>query len=329
MPLISIIVPVYNAEKYLKECVDSILCQTFKDFELILIDDGSTDNCSEICDAYAKMDSRVCVIHKENGGQAEARNRGIDIAQGQYITFIDSDDWVCHYYLEQMFSAIHKTGADISLCGLQSFDDGESITLESKKDYRYDCLSGREVCTRYYQMEWIINVGPVGKLFSVNLINDTRFPNGKIYEDQGTIPRLIYPANKVAFIKDSSFYAYRIRSGSTSHSDFSSRKFEDVWNVELCRRFFADKGDAELEDLCARFRDILQAKYIVLAHGCNAQNQIPVEYKISLHKALNLLRKEINDDTYTWYLEQVHPGWVKPHSYLRKIKSILGFGRRV
>ena len=93
-PKISIIVPVYKVEKYLHKCIDSILAQTFKDFELILVDDGSPDNCGKICDEYAKRDNRIVVVHKENGGQASARNRGINIARGDYIGFVDSDDWI-------------------------------------------------------------------------------------------------------------------------------------------------------------------------------------------------------------------------------------------
>lgn len=327
MPIISVIVPVYNVEKYLLQCVDAILAQTFTDFELILVDDGSTDNSSVLCNAYAEKDKRVRVLHKENGGQAEARNLGIDIARGQYLTFIDSDDLVSPEYLDRLLNAIQETNAEIAACGEISFQDGEPVSFDSEAACGYDRMSGREICVSHYQTKWPMPVAPWGKLYKATLFKEIRFPTGKIYEDQGTVPRLWYLAEKIAMIRGGAFYAYRIRKGSTSHSAFSRRMFEDVWNVELCRTFFAEKNDPEMEALCVRFRDILQAKYIVLAHHNNAVDQIPDEYKMCLGKALRLLRREIRDYTYTWYLSLVHPTWVKQHSYIRKIEELLGIAK--
>lgn len=327
MPIISVIVPVYNVEKYLCQCIDSILAQTFTNFELILMDDGSTDGSTALCDEYAVKDKRIRVFHKKNGGQAEARNLGIDISKGQYLTFIDSDDVVSPEYLNQLFKAIQENDADISVCDEISFQDGELFSFSEKTTYSCWCMSGREACIRYYNMEWIIPVGPCAKLLKANLFKDIRFPVGKIYEDQGTVPRLWYAANKVAILNNCTLYAYRIRTGSTTHTNFSRRKFEDVWNVELCREFFAIKADHEMEKCCSRFRDILHAKYIVLAHHNNAADQIPDGYKMNLGSALRLLRREISDYTYTWYLSLVYPKWVKPHSYIRKLKEILGIAK--
>ncbi|MCI6187323.1 MAG: glycosyltransferase [Spirochaetia bacterium] len=117
-PRISIIVPIYNVEKYIYRCVDSILSQTFTDFECILIDDGSTDNCSVICDEYAKKDTRIKVIHQKNSGVSAARNAGLDAAKGEYITFVDSDDWVNLNFLQEQYADIKNNNADISICGL-------------------------------------------------------------------------------------------------------------------------------------------------------------------------------------------------------------------
>ena len=115
---ISVIVPIYNVEPYLHRCVDSLLLQTYQDFELILIDDGSTDNCGMICDEYAALDDRIRVIHKLNGGLSDARNVGLEIATGEYIAFVDSDDWVARDYLECLFVTLCETGADICECNL-------------------------------------------------------------------------------------------------------------------------------------------------------------------------------------------------------------------
>ena len=126
MPTISVIVPVYNVEIYLHRCVDSILAQTFTDFELILVDDGSPDNCGAICDEYAKKDSRVRVIHKENGGQSSARNRAIEAAQGEWIHFVDSDDLIHPQMLEILYRAAQESGANISACSYTEAEDVEN-----------------------------------------------------------------------------------------------------------------------------------------------------------------------------------------------------------
>ena len=126
-PEISIIVPVYQVEKYLNECIDSILAQTFTDFELILVDDGSPDNCPALCDAAAKKDSRVRVIHKQNGGVSTARNAGLDAAQGNWIAFVDSDDTATPEYLEKMHKAALETGADFTSCHQKLFADANNV----------------------------------------------------------------------------------------------------------------------------------------------------------------------------------------------------------
>ena len=123
MPLISVIVPVYKVEKYIHKCVDSILTQTFPDFELFLVDDGSPDNCGKICDEYAEKDNRVIVIHKENGGLSDARNVAIDRAKGDYLTFIDSDDYVSENHLETMYNALTETDSDIAIANITSFSE--------------------------------------------------------------------------------------------------------------------------------------------------------------------------------------------------------------
>lgn len=205
MPIISVIVPVYNVEKYLLQCVDAILAQTFTDFELILVDDGSTDNSSVLCNAYAEKDKRVRVLHKENGGQAEARNLGIDIARGQYLTFIDSDDLVSPEYLDRLLNAIQETNAEIAACGEISFQDGEPVSFDSEAACGYDRMSGREICVSHYQTKWPMPVAPWGKLYKAALFKEIRFPTGKIYEDQGTVPRLWYLAEKIAMIRGGAF----------------------------------------------------------------------------------------------------------------------------
>lgn len=323
MPRISIIIPVYNVEKYIRTCIDSILRQTYTDYEIIIVDDGSTDQTGLICDEYERLNAKIHVMHQENQGQSAARNLAIHMACGEYITFIDGDDWISDDYLEQMIAAIDKTGADVSICGLKFFNDGEMPVFVQKNTYRYDMMPGRDVCIRYYQMIPIITVGPSGKLFRSELLENIRFPEGKIYEDQGTIPRLLYLANNVAFIAESELYACCIRTGSTTHSDFSARIFEDVWNVNLCYHFFCNMGDSELMQYSHRFEVVLQAKYVVQAHRYHAAEQIPCQYRMKLIDALRIIRAETKYDTFSWYLSLVYPKLVKPYSYIHKLKTML------
>lgn len=130
MKVVSIIVPVYKVEKYLRRCVDSILAQTFTDFELILVDDGSPDNCPTICDEYAKKDDRIRAIHKKNGGVSSARNTGMEVAQGKYFLFCDSDDYVSPYWCETLYKQIEETPEAWVYCGVKKVNDEESATLD-------------------------------------------------------------------------------------------------------------------------------------------------------------------------------------------------------
>lgn len=135
-PFISVIVPIYNVEKYLHKCIDSILNQTLKNIEIILVNDGSTDNCGKIIDEYAKKDERIIVIHKENEGQSSARNKGLDIARGEYIGFVDSDDWLHHDMYENLYNAINESNADLCICGREAYSEdgilGYQIKLENE-----------------------------------------------------------------------------------------------------------------------------------------------------------------------------------------------------
>lgn len=135
---ISVIIPIYNVEKYLSDCVESVLKQTYTDLEIILVDDGSQDASGQICDDYAKQDSRVQVIHKKNGGLSSARNAGIDQATGQYFFFLDSDDWIAENALELLYKEIKSTGSDLALCNMQYVDE-QGKNLENQSAYRAYC----------------------------------------------------------------------------------------------------------------------------------------------------------------------------------------------
>ena len=160
MSLISIIIPVYKVEKYIHRCVDSILAQTFTDFELILVDDGSPDNCGKICDEYAEKDSRIVVIHQENGGLSAARNAGLDWvfehSDSQWISFVDSDDYVYPHYLEKLYQAVVENNTNISMCNFVNFSDSVPECSLNEKESRI--ISGLEACNKIYNNDNIIFV---------------------------------------------------------------------------------------------------------------------------------------------------------------------------
>lgn len=209
MPTVSVIVPVYNVEKYIHRCVDSILEQTFSDFELILVDDGSPDNCPSICDEYAAKDSRIRVIHQENRGLSAARNGGMDAACGTYLMFVDSDDWLRKDTLEIFVNCQKKTGADMVLCNILTvYPDGYSgwkrpVTPLTEKvmtrGEMVECLASEH--NWYYCVAW-------NKLYKRVLFEKLRFPEGYIHEDEAIIHRVVGECSCIA-VTPEPLYFYR------------------------------------------------------------------------------------------------------------------------
>ena len=186
-PEISIIVPVYQVEKYLNECIDSILAQTFTDFELILVDDGSPDNCPALCDAAAKRDSRVRVIHKQNGGVSTARNAGLDAAQGNWIAFVDSDDTAAPEYLEKMHKAVLETGADFAICSSQCIDETGKTLAGGEHRLLNEFLPQEEVLRRMVVSDFQV---PWNKLYRRKLLENYRIVTGSAMHRKTTLKTL-------------------------------------------------------------------------------------------------------------------------------------------
>ncbi len=324
MPEISVIVPVYRVEPYLRRCVDSILSQTFTDFELILVDDGSPDNCGAICDEYALKDSRVRVIHKQNGGLSDARNAGIDMAKGEFLTFIDSDDLVAPEYLNRLYRSIKSSAAEISICNMLPFKDGSSPQIEEQNSNDSKrIISGRDACLSIYRMDGTVPIMAWGKLYKSSLFNGIRYPVGLIHEDDATTPKLFYLANKIAQIGDK-LYLYRSRADSIMSQPFSAKRFDCLSAVDSCIMFFKHNQDDELVQLAKRTQLVMQSKTVLLAYSNDAIEQIPACYRMHKWKALRNIYKWTSNNTYSWYLSLVHPKLVRPHSYWVKIRQILG-----
>lgn len=212
MPLVSVIVPVYKVEPYLHRCVDSILAQTYHNLEIILVDDGSPDNCGKICDEYARKDKRIKVIHKKNGGQSEARNVGLDVAKGEYVTFIDSDDWIHNQYIEILYNDIIQANADVSMC---TFVRISAMNNNDKKisTHKVEVLNKEQAIERtLYQKK--LDSSPWDKLYKRNLFDSLRFTVGRIYEDLEIIYQ-IYDRAVILTYTDEALYYYFYREDST------------------------------------------------------------------------------------------------------------------
>lgn len=210
MPQISVIVPVYRVEKYIDRCVRSILCQSFSDFELILVDDGSPDSSPALCDAWAGRDSRIRVIHKENGGLSSARNAGMEIAAGQYLHFVDSDDVIHPDCLKILMTCIRNTGAEIALGRFTRFQE-DSVPEERFGRWNGSCVTRTNMETLDCFFEGYDNlpslVSACGTLWHRRLFDGIRFPVGRLFEDEFTTYKLYHRANKVAFV-DTELYFY-------------------------------------------------------------------------------------------------------------------------
>ena len=248
--LISVIVPVYNVEAYLKKCVDSIINQTYKNIEIILIDDGSTDSCGEICDLCAANDERIIVIHKENGGLSDARNAGIEIHKGKYVTFVDSDDWVEPTYVEQLYRLLIENDADLSVCDFRcvynennshdSPTSDQKVFVWNRKEALTMLLSGNKMSTsawaKLYKCKYFMEKG-------------IRYPKGRLYEDIPVTYSILLNANKIVY-GCYTLYNYFIRSNSISNSSFTPQKMHVIEHMEAVTQQIL-KEFPQFDKLCA------------------------------------------------------------------------------
>lgn len=210
MTVISIIVPIYNVEPYLHRCVDSLLTQTFRDFELILIDDGSPDNCPAICDDYARQDKRIVVIHQKNAGLSAARNAGLDCATGEYIAFIDSDDWVHPEYLERLYRALVDAQADLALCSLLTVCDDPSNPRHNRSVLiPSGVMSQQDMVRKLTQPDPWRYVVACCKLYRRHIFDHLRYPVGFQHEDEALWHRVIAACSRIVCISDPLYFYYQ------------------------------------------------------------------------------------------------------------------------
>lgn len=236
--LISVIVPIYNVEKYLDRCVDSIINQTYKNLEIILVDDGSPDNCPQMCDDYAKKDSRIKVVHKENGGLSDARNVGMKVATGEYVSFIDSDDYVSLDFYETLLETIVDNDSDIVECGVVKFYENEKFDKynDDLKVTNYDTVDA---------LDGLINENPFkqhvwNKLYKSNIALDIPYAVGKLNEDEFWTYQIFGKAKKVTRINKTMYYYFQ-RGSSIMGNGYNIKRL-DALEGKMNRQAYIEKN---------------------------------------------------------------------------------------
>ena len=235
-PLISIVVPIYNVEKYLNRCVDSILNQTYHNIEVILVDDGSPDLCGSICDEYQKKDMRIKVIHKKNGGLSDARNTGIKIAHGEYLTCIDSDDFVSPFFLDNLWTAMEKNKCEIATSWFVDYYEGDKIPKAQKLDIKDIQVLNREKFYERLLYQDGVEVSAWGKLYKSSLFQGVEYPVGKLYEDIPTTYLLVEKAIRIAVIPNVDYFYFQ-RKTSIAQATFCIKKMDAIRHMDDFRKF--------------------------------------------------------------------------------------------
>ena len=248
---LSVIVPIYNVEKYLSKCLDSIISQTYEKLEIILINDGSTDRCGEICKNYALKDSRVKYIYKQNGGLASARNAGLDIASGDYISFVDSDDWIDTDMYETLIYHLETTDSDIAVCGIKEvFPDATRFKSNTGNISFFNIT---EAIESLVSPNNIVRFEVWNKVFKKDIIGESRFKDKQIYEDVFFDRKVFFRVNKMVFI-DKPFYNYlKVRDGNTN-SFFKENRLQIFNELE---DFIDELKERNMPDLVKKFEYFL------------------------------------------------------------------------
>ena len=261
--MISVIVPIYKVEQLLERCIESVLSQDYENFELILVDDGSPDRCGTICDKYFEKDNRIKVIHKENGGLSDARNAGLAIAEGEYIAFIDSDDWVAPDYLSCMLDLMNSTEADICECEILRTSSDEKMALESSL---YSECFDVENALRELICDGVFHQYVWNKLYKRECIGDNLFPVGKLNEDEFWTYRVFGNADKIVKT-DKVLYYYFQREGSIMGTKYNLRRLDAL------------EAKKERQDyICCHYPELKEIAKVNLFGSCIYSGQMSLKY---------------------------------------------------
>lgn len=286
MEHISIIVPVYKAEKYIEACVDSILAQTYQDFELILVDDGSPDRSGQICEELAAADSRIRVLHKENGGAATARNAGLDVAAGQYIAFVDGDDCIHPQYLEFLLALLNREQADVAMCHYDFFtEDGdwfhENLHLETAVAQR-TVLEGPVLLSEFTKhCRKVSLISLCMKLYKRQIFDGLRIPEGYIEEDSLVLPYVLERAKRIAK-SDLKMYHWRETPGSVTRSGLTAKSFAYIEVSRSQAEFFSQRGQRDVADHFKK--EFLQRTLKYYFRICDERPELMQDFKFHIQR---------------------------------------------
>ena len=296
MSKISVIVPVYKVEKYIHKCVDSILAQTFSDFELILVDDGSPDNCGKICDEYSEKDDRVVVLHKENGGLSDARNAGLDWmfehSKSEWVSFVDSDDFVHPQMLEVLFSKAVETKNELIVCDFENFEENDIVKPSPVKDV----VVTESVPEDFFCESSFIETVTWAKLYHRNCFNSIRFPIGIIHEDSFVTYRIIFMQQKVVHIEIALLY-HLINPKGISNCDWTPKHLSAFEAYRQQISFFEKNG-------------YLRAKEKIVIHSANR-----------MCKHIRELQNTVNNKKYSAVIRQLLRDHIKKYDNYEKIRN--------
>ena len=314
MPTISVVIPVYKVEAYLRNCVDSVLAQSFTDFELILVDDGSPDNCGAICDEYAALDPRVRVIHQENGGLSAARNNGVKHSQGPYVTFVDSDDMLHPQTLELLYSGMRKTGAEITIVSSAREQNEVFSRNYASEELVPEKMDHLEALARLCglmnktealpQSQWLIYCVAWGKLFAREIVESNPFPVGRLHEDEFTAHHFFYAAHTVAVL-ELPLYFYRYNPTAITATKGRAVTRDGIYGRLDRIAFLKEHG---LEELAAKVTPAWSAmEYAIYCKADGVKNDLPKAYRYSVPGALYRMKKNTSPERFNMYLRMAYP----------------------
>lgn len=285
MEKISVIVPVYNVEKYLDRCVGSLLGQSYENIEIVLINDGSTDLSGEMCDEYARRDSRVKVLHQEYNGVADARNKGVAAATGEYIIFLDGDDEADKEYVGKLYATLKENDLDIAQCCLLRIRNGEPINkLEVKEGVRI--FNGMEMQMKTFDRDrYFCNV-VCGKLYKKELFEGLSFPYGRINEDESMIYLLTFKSNRVGIIDDYLYY-YHYNGDSITEKKYNIHRLDAFYMLEEKFAFYKERG---LEVFANKVANEYFSQMSIVF--CHKKEEIADDYKAIKKKAREIYKKD-------------------------------------
>lgn len=296
--LVSIIVPIYNVEKYLDRCINSLVNQTYKNIEIILVDDGSPDKSGEICDMWSAKDSRIKVIHKNNGGVADARNVGIEEANGKYISFVDSDDYVHVKFIEILYKLCVENDSDIAMCGnyITSKDEdwkNEITDYTIRKINCRDALENREIP---YCVPW-------NKLYKSEILKKIKYPKGKIHEDVAVIYEILY-FSKSMTITDAKLYYYYENNNSIMRQEYNRNRLDILDVLDNAYNKFKDRGEIKIaNNILNDYLDTLLEQYKnVSIYLCKEKKDVKKELRRRYVFIYNKLKKNISKRDSVKYL---------------------------